>query len=194
MVSFIISSYERPEYLLTCLASLSIQTGEKELLVTCNSPANSEMGIANREVAQRLGARVYHTGAPDSYYAAEMVVGEAKGEWLCFPSDDSYYVPLFMPYMVVQAVTNQWDFIYCDMLYTSKWTEPVPWAYSVMDVRPVRHYIDKTCFLMKRHLFNGFPGKRGGAPCEADGELAEELVSRGVSHGKAEGGALVVHN
>jgi hypothetical protein len=165
-----------------------------EFIVTCNS-VREDVRQSVFEVAGRFDAQVLFTvdeGAKDCYYAAEIAAKRARGDWLCFPSEDSYYVPYFADRMSVW--TAEWDFIYCDMLYTSKWTEPVAWTYSVMDVRPVRQHIDKTCFMLRRELFEVFPGKRDGAPCEADGELAEELVSRGVRHGKAHGGALVVHN
>jgi hypothetical protein len=193
MVSYIVSAYDRPVYLQCCLSSLSSQTAavDYEFIVTCNH-TDRDVRVANQEVARRFDAPIHFTvdeGARDCYYAAEMAATKARGDWLCFPSDDSYYVPLFLDRM--SAWMTDWDFIYCDMLYTSKWDS---WRYSVMDVRPMRQHIDKTCFLVKRELFHGFPGKKNGAPCEADGELAEELVSRGVRHGKASGGALVVHN
>lgn len=194
MISFIISSYNRPAYLQCCLSSLSIQTAavDYEFIVTCNH-TDKDVRLSHLQVAQRFGASIHFTvdeGAADCYYAADIAVSQwSQGDWLCFPSDDSYYVPLFLDRMM--AWTAEWDFIYCDMLYTSKWND---WQYSLMDVKPLRQCIDKTCFIVKRELFNGFPGKKLGAPCEADGELAEELVSRGVRHGKAIGGAMVVHS
>lgn len=198
MISYIVSSYERPGHLLCCLASLANQVcmtnGGFEIIVTCNSIDELEQNT-HANVAHKFGAYIFFTaktfGAKDCYDAAEYVVDIAKGDWLCFPSDDSYYVPLFLGRMLDAAQTHSWDFVYCDMLYTSKWHG---WRYEVMDVKPVRQHIDKTCFILRRELFKGFPGKKNGMPCEADGELAEELVKRGVRHGKASGGALVIHN
>jgi hypothetical protein len=193
MISYIVSAYNRPAYLQTCLSSLSCQTAaiDYEFIVTCNH-TDEEIRMANFQVARRFDATVLFTideGACDCYYAADIGATKARGDWLCFPSDDSYYVPLFLDRMSVWMA--DWDFIYCDMLYTSKWSD---WKYSVMDVKPVKQHIDKTCFLVRRELFHGFPGKKNGAPSEADGALAEDLVSRGVRHGKASGGALVIHN
>lgn len=194
-ITYIVSFYDRVQQLNTCLASLGAQAhrSTSEIIVCCNSTDDDVIKAAQM-------ACLYHDahceltgliGARDCYESAEII--GAKGDWLCFPSDDSYYVPLFAERMLDAALMHEWDFVYCDMLYASKWTVP-EWTYSVMDVRPVKQHIDKTCFIVRRGLFNGFPGKLGGAPCEADGALAEELVSRGVRHGKANGGALVVHN
>lgn len=194
MISYIVSSYDRPSYLQCCLSSLSNQTAavDCEFIITCNH-TDKDVRMAHLEVARKFDAAIHFTideGAMDCYYAADMAATKwAQGEWVCFPSDDSYYVPLFLDRMMTWAV--EWDFIYCDMLYASKWTD---WKYSVMDVSPIRQHIDKTCFLLRRELFHGFPGKKNGYPCEADGELAEELVREGISHGKCPGGALVVHN
>lgn len=193
MISYIVSLYDRVQMLNTCLASLGAQEVESEIIVCCNHTDDdviraAKMACLYHDVHCELTGLI---GARDCYESAEMI--NTKGEWLCFPSDDAYYVPFFARYMLAAATENHWDFVYADMLYTSKWTVPA-WSYSVMNVRPVKRHIDKTCFILKRELFNGFPGKRNGAPSEADGELAEQLVSSGVRHGKAAGGPLVVHN
>jgi len=196
MVTFIVSAFEKPLTLNCCLASLNAQKGmEIEIIVACNSRGDG-VCVAHDLAAMYFEARVIHTGrmgAGDCYSAAEIVVREARGEWLCFPSDDSYYVPTFLERMIETATTNSWEFVYCDMLYASRWTRG---EYRVMNVQPKRGAIDKTCFMVRRDKFpdTGFPGRAGGGKaCEADGELAEYLAGT-CRHGKAPGGALVVHS
>jgi hypothetical protein len=113
------------------------------------------------------------------------------GEFLCFPSDDSYYVPSFGEKMLRAATLNGWDLVYCNTLYDlAKIGEGQ--GYGVLNVEPRRYKIDKTCFIVRRRWFEGFPGKTEGS-CEADANLIEQLVVKGISHGKVNE-VLVVHN
>ena len=204
----------RPNLLRCCLASLETQTTDCNLhvLVACNSMEPSVQKLHRAVVLEDNTADLYFTaqqcGALDCYYAAEALVGDglATGEWIGFPSDDGYHTPNYLANMLASARENNWDFVYCDMLSSSFWLKdgsgpsPTRTDYEYINVSPVktnnRYTIDKTCMLVKTALFReiGFPGKLNGKPCGADGMLAEELVRRGVRHGKARGGALVVHS
>jgi hypothetical protein len=115
-----------------------------------------------------------------------MVTNLVQGDWLCFPSDDSYYVPRFSEIMLEAARAQNLDFVYCDMLYDWRPDD----VYRIMNVEPRSCAIDKTCFLVKREIFKGFPYHESGWN---DGAFAEQLVAEGVRHGKAPG-VLVVHN
>ncbi len=187
MISFIVSAYNHPEKLICCLASLAIQIPEPDLWVADNSDT-PEMVEACESVCSVFGARRVQTHAETSlcYISSEHVAEMVSGEWLCFPSDDSYYVPGFSKLMLDAAEENGWDFVYCDALYDPR----MGGEYSVMTTRPACCAIDKTTFILRRELFQGFP------PHESDwrdGALAESLVERGVKHGKPRG-ILVVHN
>jgi hypothetical protein len=135
-----------------------------------------------------------HSSSPawDCYWSAEWAVEhEACGEWICLPSDDSYYVPVFQETLLQAAAKNGWKFVYSDMLYDRR----IGGFYSKLDVGPWRGGIDKTGFLIHREAWIGFPSKPTEGPhvSTADGDMAKELTVRGVKHGKV-AEILVVHN
>jgi hypothetical protein len=130
-------------------------------------------------------------GATCPYSAAEMAVYECSGDWLCFPSDDSYYLPRFAEIMLRAARENSWDFVYCaGVVYSKPKPEYIPFVH---EQEPRLHCIDKTAFIVKRSWFEEFPGKVPHQPVSCDGHLIEELRKRGIRYGAAKG-VLVVHN
>ncbi len=195
MISFIVSAAERPMMLACCLASLQVQKRDDKLheIIVCD---NSEHGDMKRlshffEVEYR---HTYSNGMPFCYYSPAQIL--AHGDWLCFPSDDSYYVPQFAEIMLKYAALNDWEFVYCDVLYDPRLAfccTGVPDKYSVMETRPSGGGIDKTCFLVTRRAFDQVGGWPERADDWRDGALAEALVTAGIRHGKAPG-VMVVHN
>jgi glycosyltransferase involved in cell wall biosynthesis len=185
MISFIVSAYDRSDCLRCCLASLALQTKPYEILIACNSDTH-EMYAAHLELAKYFEVMLFPTTGGCYDASNEIAEHYAEGDWLAFPSDDSYYVPRFSEIMLATAEAAGWDFVYCDMVY-DRHPEGL---YRVMNAQPRTCAIDKTNFLVKRAVFKGFP------PHESDwrdGALAEQLVAEGVRHGKAPG-VLVVHN
>ena len=194
MISFIVSANERPHMLNCSLASLAAQTVAGEIIVTLNHP-DEQMNLAHRLACTYFDARWLETGtrgAKCCYSAAGMGALETSGEWLCFPSDDSYYVPRFSEIILRTAAEKQADLVYCDCLYAVGDPKHSPnWRpYSVLNTQPRMGRIDKTCFIIRRELFKGFPPHPQGY---RDGALIEQLGKDGVKMAKAPG-ILVVHN
>jgi hypothetical protein len=203
-VTYIVSAFDRPRFLRGCLASLQVQTDpDFEVMVACNSP-DPGMQLVQRDIVEPFDHRfrfcdtdVMNAGpegspAWDCYWSAEWVVGNrAKGEYICLPSDDSYYVPIFQEAMLAKARAENLGLVYCDMLYDRRMCG----KYGVLEVHPIVDFIDKTGFLVRRDAWIGFPAKNTIelGPSKCDGEMIEELVRRGVRHGKVEE-VLVVHN
>jgi glycosyltransferase involved in cell wall biosynthesis len=188
-VSYLVSAYNRPDLLMCCLASLKAQTHSAlaEIIVADNAVVE-HYAEANYNVCRMMGVVYIQTTAKTCYHSAEMIAGIAQGRYLCFPSDDSYYVPLFQEILVAKADALDWELIYCEMLYNPR--SPLD-IHRVLGVQPKLNHIDKTGFLVRREVFTGFEAK-DRTPA-ADGEMIEELVRRGVSHGKHHG-TLAVHN
>ncbi len=208
-VSLIVSAYNRPDALECCLASLACQTyADFEVVVACNAQDGEMKHAHSAAVSNWPAARLYFTadgyGTQECYDSAEVIVrnGLVRGEWIGFPSDDGYQTPNYLSNMMAAVTEHKWDFVYCDMLLSSFWLRDgsgptaIRTDYLYENIRPEKNHIDKTCFLVKMDLFReiGFPGKIPGKACAADGELAEALVRRGIRHGKARGGAMVVHS
>lgn len=203
MITYIVSAYDRPAHLHCCLSSLAIQQGEKQIIVASNATEP-----AMRQVIREAALEVcYHgvpriqfvdtaaLGATECYSGIEAVMekGIVRGEWLCFPSDDSYYVPPFAQIMLDAAHANAWDLVYPEaIIYDGRC---IYGKYAVFPIDPWPCSIDKTCFMLKRDKFpaTGFPGKVPGGASASDGLLVQQLVQGGISHGKAPG-VLVVHN
>lgn len=195
MITYIVCCHDEP-YQLTCLLySLKCQTnGNFEVIVTDrdSSPNNAahQKLIVERMYDKRFSYTF--TKAPDIYSAAEEAAPKAKGDFLCFPSADGYYVPGFTQVMLDTAKEQNADLVYCDMLYDPRMFG----VYDVLDVAPQTYRIDKTGFIVKKEwlLKIPFPGKEpapGRTP--SDGLFIEELIKAGIRHAKAPG-VLVVHN
>lgn len=177
------------------LHSLAVQTESNfEVIVTDNS---TDMAAVEKNIAtvKSLDSRFRHVSTVlldggSCYHSAEWaVLNECRGRWLCFPSDDSYYVPCFLEAMLRKADSQALELVYCNILYDARFNGR---CYAPVNVHPMINSIDKTGFILERDWFSGFPGKCAG-PSKADGELIESLVRQGIRHGKLED-VLVVHN
>lgn len=92
----------------------------------------------------------------------------ANGEYLCFPNDDSYYLPQF----VEEVGKCKEDLIYYDWI----------WGDNDMKVRkgnPKRSYIDVGGFVVKKDVFRKIGWRNKGA--EGDGHLVEDIIKSGAS-------------
>lgn len=192
-ISFIVSAYNRAPELAACLASLALNPPGK-LVVVCNATDPRQLE-AHRHIANQFSAVFIETaihGATCCYSASEIAAnlgGIAETEWLCFPSDDSLYVQDFAKIMLATAVKHNADLVYCDCVYRVG-SEQNDWpAYTILDVSPRMGRIDKTCFIVRRNKFKGFPPHARGW---RDGALIEQLIAEGIRHAKAPG-VLVVH-
>ena len=178
--SFIVSAFDRPAHLDLLLRSLRLQTcRDFEVLVTDN--AVGARASENLDAVQRIGdSRFRHIAArePDCYFSANLGAAAAQGEYLCFPSDDGYYVPRFLEAMLGAGPA---DLIYCDCVYDGHGIN-----YAPMQTRPACGFIDKGGFLVKREQFRGFRGP-AGADRAADGWLVEALIKSGATHSKVPG-------
>ena len=200
-VTYIVSASNRPASLPCCLWSLKVQTDpDFEVIVADNAADEWTQERHACVVSSLCDERIRHVNthrhasspAWDCYWSAEWVVANcARGEWICLPSDDSYYVPVFQETLLKAATEKHWKFVYCDMLYDRR----MHGRYEKLDVQPWRGAIDKTGFLIRRDAWIGFPLKPTDAPraSTCDGDMAAELVKRGVPHGKVNE-VLVVHN
>lgn len=178
---------------LHCLAAQTLE--DFEVIVTDNSDPEvqrrNHRSIAHLEDARFCHFDTSHLPVNDCYWAAEWAaLHECAGNFLCFPSDDSYYVPCFAEVVLGAAERNNWDLVYCNMVYDARFNGQ---CYTPVNVQPMVNSIDKTGFIVRRSWFEGFPGKVSSGPCKADGLLIESLLSRGIRHGKVSD-VLMVHN
>ena len=194
----IVSTFMGAAKLRCSIAALLLQDPEVNIIVTDNTPRSSAEYSRSERVAEELCVRYINTchvgGGTDPCDAATYVAALHRpelGEWLTFPSDDGYHVPLFSKIVLQTAAEHpEWDFIYWDILYDPRRTG----KYEVMSVHPANCHIDKTSFMIRTKLFceiGGFPPSPDNG--WRDAKLAEKLVAMGVKHGKAPG-CLGVHS
>ena len=180
--SFIVSTFNRPWHLRCLLASLAIQNERDfEVIITDNNIHISVNALNATVINELHDSRFRHVKAAkgNCYESANFGASLAQGEYLCFPSDDNYYIPDFLKRMLKQKT----DLIYCDMIHRHQ--------YRTFNVSPRISRIDKGGFLIRRSKFRPFPWKR--SIVTADGMLIEELIKHKISHAKAKG-VLWVHN
>ena len=200
-VSYIVSAFDRPTSLPCCLWSLKVQSDPSFEVIVADNALREGLQLRHALAVRQLDdPRFRHvdTSNPancswDCYWSAEWLVthGRVKGEWICCPSDDSYYVPIFQEALLDAAGKNGWDLVYSDMLYDRR----IGGVYKKLDVEPRRNWIDKTGFFVKRKHWIGFPEKPTTGPqrSSCDGAMIDQLVASGIKHGKVPE-ILVVHN
>jgi len=199
-VTYIVSAFNRPERLPCVLWSLKVQTDPDFEVIVADNARTSELQEAHFEIVSSLAdprfrhhnTAFYPTPAWDCYWSAEWLFaqGQAKGDWICLPSDDSYYVPVFQEAMLTKARADSLSLVHCDMLYDRR----IGKKYQVFKTAPVPRFIDKTGFLLAREAWIGFPAKpQTPSPSYCDGLMIEELVRRGIRHGHVDE-VLCVHN
>lgn len=197
MISFIVAAHSRPMALMCVLASLCQQTrADWEAIVVDNaevdaiSDQHQDICVMDprirymRTTEQTLVAGAIH--GRSLYMAAEIGVDASSGEWLCFPNDDSYYCPWFAERMLRAADIHRWHLVYCDLVAGGRQ------GHWLLQASPRLCCIDKTNFVMRREWFKGFNHDPEHYP-QADGMLIEDLVRRGIAHGRVSE-ILVVHN
>ncbi len=207
-LSFIVSAWARPEALRTCLSSLVQQTFTDFEVIVMDNAISEEIRKKHWDLClmdDRI--RYVHSYAMSvsrisCYYSGQFGAEISRGEWLCFPSDDSYYVPTFAEKLLAAGETAT-D---CD-IPTGPGTDPLAlvcsdfvWGrhnhWSYCDGGPQMAHIDKTTFIIRSEWFRkiGWPYKHPqGGNSNSDGLLAEELVARGGRVGRVVE-ILVVHN
>ena len=199
-LSFVVVAFGNPNTLRTCLSSLIDQTEQDfEIILVDNTPSK-EKGVQNRNLSAMDPRITYSWTAPHTaiiqppirhkrclYTATEIGVGLAKGEWLAFPSADDYYVPFFAERMLRKASEDDLQFVHCDVVLGSP-----THSYFLLKTAPHNCSIDKCSFIMKRDLFEGFKSKHINYEL-ADGLFVEELIIRGIKHGRLDE-VLACHN
>jgi glycosyltransferase involved in cell wall biosynthesis len=188
MISFIVSAHDRPIALRLCLLSLILQKyTDWEMIVVDN--AETDEIARQHEDACSMDARIKYlrTGCTTCYESSEIGAGIAKGDWLCFPSDDSYYLPEFAGKLISHAEANKLELVYCDLVMAGEEN------CIVLNCQPKCCHIDKTNFMLKRNRMIPFPGKVPGERSCSDGLLIDELMGLGIRQGKVPQ-PLCVHN
>jgi len=192
-ISYIVSAHNEPDRLPCCLWSLRAQTDKDFEIIIADNSETMKQRTAIYDIAKSIfpNARYFATGQPECFHAANAVALHAQGEFLCFPSDDSYYMPVFGEQMHLAG--READFVMCHMVYDKRCGHG---HYTAIPQEPKRFWCDKTGFIIRKDKFPSFPNiKTSGSRWDmsSDGEMAELVVSQGARW-KVIPDVLVVHN
>jgi glycosyltransferase involved in cell wall biosynthesis len=199
LLSWIMGSYNRPNRMRTCLASILDQEpyGDFEIIVTDNS--DNPVAIEQIKELCKMDSRIHYeftgelafdprVGIRSLYDAAEIGFKMSTGEFVCWPNDDPYVCPWFAQRMLGRAAEGNFDIVLCNFI---NGRHDIP--HYPLNTAPVSCSVDKTSFIMRREWMpEEWPGKvtRYGI---ADGDLVVDIVGRGAKYGKVDH-FLVVHN
>ncbi len=188
-ISFLVTANSKPEALAITLTSLNLQKKcSIEILVSNNATGQMREDITS--ICEMCDVTEVQNDEPECYSATNMLAKRARGKFLCFPSEEDYYTPIFGQKLLAHARRFKLDLVYCDCIYDSRYIG----SYEVMRVQPIIGHIDKGGFLLKRQLFHGWPDTPT-LPISSlcDGKLIENLRGDGISFGKIPE-VLWVHN
>lgn len=187
-VSFVCVT-DRPAHLRVLIACLRLQTSRSwELIVLDQSgtgasliPVGEAQMLGESRIRYQVVDYVGDWGYTAKYEATRSL---ARGRFVCYPNDDSYYVPSFVEQMIKAATDQDLALVYCDWLFDRA-------GYLPMDARPVVGRIDTGGFFVKRDLviIDGWPD-RGDT---GDGLLVQRICEQ-HRHGKVPHGVLYVKN
>lgn len=199
MISFIIATYNRPDYLAILLWSIKNQTSKDwEVIVMDEGENQSVVDMANdKRIKRYTFERIEMTDGRGSCGILPKNAGVkyAKGEYLCFPSEDTYYVPIFVEEMLKQS--ENLDIVMCNFLYGVNEWKNKPQNYSVIQAYPSVGSIDTCNYIIKPKIYLKYPFTKFISNKIqlgfADGLVPKTAVENGASW-KAINQVLVVHN
>jgi hypothetical protein len=199
-VTYVVSAFDRPWHLRCCLASLQVQT-DPDFMVIVADNGNDVTQAEHFRVVQSFDSRFVHLDSRhydispgwDCYWSADWVVEHyVSSPWVCLPSDDTYYVPVFQETLLKYAEERDLQLVYCEMLYDRRGS--ADGRYHLCNVAASPGRIDKVGFMVKREVWQPHPQKPlVPGPTMCDGWFIEQVVNSGIRHGKVDE-PLVVHN
>lgn len=196
-ISYIVSAYNRPVMLPVVLWAIKGQSHQNfEVFVTDNSTDPKTVEHHKESVAQLKDPRFKHIHTAkkikvsECYWAAEYALKRARGQWFCFPCDDTYLVPEFGARMLAKGVQDCLDLVYCEEVLVG------PAAAGGSGYRVWFQQIGrtvKTSFIVRASSFPGF--NKPGLVCAVavDYVFSDEMYRAGKKVGSVRE-CMVVHN
>jgi len=171
MISFICSTYNRPNNLKLLAYSLICQTsGDWELLVMDESEEHTnDISSLDKRIRYFPCDRFNDYG----YSVKNIGIEHATGEFLAFPADDIYYAPPFVEVMTTSLMNN--DLVYCNWILDKR-------NYSLIQAAPVVGSIDVGGFVVRKSIIGAGFEDKGGV---GDGIFVQKL-SQSHRHAKVE--------
>lgn len=102
------------------------------ILVTHDGPLDAELqraiGVSvlhdSRITIEATPVRKQQFGHPHRQAAIEKLI-QGGAEWLALTNDDNYYAPVYLEWLLHQALEKKADFVYCDMVHSHHLWKPL---------------------------------------------------------------------
>lgn len=183
-IAYIVSAYNRPAHLRVILAALSVQTNPRFECIVADNAEDPQFRKVHQEIVEEFDDRFRwmktagKTKVSDCYWSAEYAAKRTNAAWLCFPCDDTYYVPDFGCRMLQAGYENGWDLVICENVIVGPECNGQA-GYKLWKMKP--RQASKTTYIVRASAFPGFTGKlhKSGAVL-ADYHLSGEIPNCGV--------------
>lgn len=147
---------DRPDALRQLIACLRLQSDPRWELIVLDQTSRGACVLPIVE-AEKLGeTRLVYEPVPrvgDIGQSMKLAYSRyARGEFLCFPHDDAYYMPPFVDRMLMTARDGQLDLVYCDWIF-DRANNTVPYHY--WPGSPVFGRIDIGGFIVRKTVIVG---------------------------------------
>jgi glycosyltransferase involved in cell wall biosynthesis len=145
LVSVVIPTHNRPDFLSEALASVRAQTFTDYEIIVVSNGESSEMAERSLAVAAQFGARWFMLPEGNPSLARNFAAGQAEGEWLAFLDDDDIWLPHKLERQLAAAGEESADMVSCDYIAfflngrQNTWQPRLPdgWTYT----KGLSHYI-----------------------------------------------------
>lgn len=203
-ITYIVSAFSRPVMLPVALWSIKGQSHQDFECYVADNTDNNNTSRAHEDVIKAMRDPRFKyvrtakkTKVGDCYWSAEWIVSHfPMGRWLCFPCDDTYYVPEFAQRMLVMAARENADYVFVKNIIAGPEALGGPDSGYAMWTQRL-HRTAKTSFIVKSRVFKevgGFQGKMDRmATVNADYFFSTQIVNAGKKIARVDE-CLLVHN
>lgn len=203
-ITYIVSAFNRPLMLPVALWSIKGQSHQDFECFIADNTDNAGIYKAHDQAIKAMNdPRFRHintskkTKVGDCYWSAEWIAAHfPMGRWLCFPCDDTYYVPEFAQRMLVMAARENADYVFVKNIIAGPEALGGPDSGYAMWTQRL-HRTAKTSFIVKSRVFKevgGFQGKMDRmATVNADYFFSTQMVQAEKKIARVDE-CLLVHN
>jgi hypothetical protein len=161
---------------------LVVQTFQHWACIVCDqsqtgvSERTAHEALPHRNDARVVAKRVEYVGDWGQTVKYREAIA-CEEEYVGFPNDDAYYVPIYLERMV-RALDAGYDLVYCDWVWDQAGYQPVT-------VQPRVGCVDVGGFLVRRSVLQAVGWE--DRSYEGDGLLVERIVNAGYTHARVQG-------
>jgi len=198
-VSYVVSLYNRPDFLAACLWSIKGQTHEDYEVIVTDNTEDKTVAHQQKRIVEKLKDKRFRylrtagkIKVSDCYWSSEVGLNQAKGKWVCFPCEDCYYPPQWTQRMLTEAVRNNLDLVLCESTLTGPETCGID-GYRVLQLGKPGFPGYKPSFLVKRAKFKGWLNKPLVPACSGVDRTTLQDLTKKLKWGVARD-LMYVHN